>query len=1551
MKRILQSTSRSRFSKIQVNAASANAKSGALMRKVAVLCSLFACVSALSARDVILLSGDDWTADGEPVTVPHTWNAVDGSDGFGDPRQTPSSADSYERKAVAYRRSLPDPKIGKRYFLRCGGASIVATVRVNGKEIGRHVGGFTAFVFDITSALEKKGNHLEIEVDNRFDRNIPPYSADFTVYGGLYRDVWLVETDSVYFDSVPDGGPGIVVEANPANGRVTVQPRVAGAAAPSYTLRIEGPGLAEPIAVNGLTASVPSPKLWSPETPNLYKATVTVRDGKHSDTVSLPFGFRKVEFDGEGLFRLNGKVRKIRGVNYHQDREGKGWATSIADRAADIRMIKELGADGVRTAHYPHSPDVYDECDRLGLLAWIEMPNVNIITVSDAYRANAMRLAAETVAQYRHHPSIFLWSTSNEIKLVRSKEENAGMTALERDLDAYVRKTDPSRPTALATFKPLQTEFNSIPTAIGFNFYPGWYRFNADEMDAQIDDALAKNPQLKAIAVSEYGAGATPGEFESPDVRNGAGAPFHSEGYAAYVHHLNYRSIAAHPRVWGSFVWLMFDFASDTRREGGRFGLNDKGLVGFDHQTKKASYWLYKANWGTDPVLHLVGEGRRVTTNSVVRIMSFSNVGSVSLTVNGKDFGTRATDEVKTAVWDGIPLDLGDNTIEVKSGNRTAKAVWRYAQPVTVHVAPDGSDIMGDGSAAKPFATAVRARDALRSLKRAGRLDAGGTVIFADGVYAFTNALELTAEDSGTKRFPIVWKAANRAKAVVTGSVNLKWSPVNPSDPVYSLLPETARGKVRVAELSGDWKIPGFRSVGCFTDKWQHDLVESPVQLYQGDGRLHCARWPNDGWTKMGKQHGTNIVVRGTHELMYMDGIFEFGDKARLARWAKEPDLWAHGCWYFYWADSREKVLNVDPEKGLVRIDTALEHWGFREGNDFYVFNAVSELDRPGEWAVDRSRRKVYAWMEDETNQVEVALSKRLVSAKGLRHVRFSDLVFSGSLEDALAFEKSHDVRLLASVVRHTGKWGVRFDGGTRGLVEGCDVYDLGEGGIYLGGGDQATLTPANHLAENNHVYYIGRNVPNRPGIALFGVGSRAERNLVHHGDQIGIEFKGNDHYIGYNICHDLCEHNDDAGVLYGYNEDLSCRGVTIEYNVVHMTGPQPRADHVNGVYLDAWTSGVTVRGNLINRAPQGIWSSGGQANLIEKNVIMNCEKALSRGNLGEGHPPTKHVWSKGWNSHLMKKMVKNRDRFALPPWRGKYRNMSRVIGMDNPAFAISALWATITNNMFIGCGRMTCHHWEKTKAYTTLGGNEAMEGDPGFVDYYGFDWRLKPDSPLRKFLGGDTKFDRMGLYRSPNRVSPPVKFAANATKPRPLTGEFAYPEASVHLTLVGGLPKGVKDMADGLENCTMPGWGHGKRITADLGRASDDKWVDYTFSFVPLFDSTVEFWLMGMRGEMTLYDDFRVEGAELKDPGFESGLKMWRTYREDGDNPLFPGGLKRPHGVFATLPHAAGADYMPFEGKGMASANANNRIRQSGIKVKKGVRVTVSFRARAYNP
>ena len=869
---------------------------------------------------------------------------------------------------------------------------------------------------------------------------------------------------------------------------------------------------------------------------------------------------------------------------------------------------------------------------------------------------------------------------------------------------------------------------------------------------------------------------------------------------------------------------------------------------------------------------------------------------------------------------------------------------------MTIHVSPTGSDA-GDGSAARPFATPTRARDELRALRAKGRLDAGATVLFADGTYRLAEQLELDLRDHGTDRFPVVWKAEHKGKAVFSGETDLDWRRLPADDPVRKLLPAAAAEHVLAAKIPGTNAIPGFCSVGCPTDDWQQKFVENPIQLYQGGGRLTCARWPDEGWVKMGKQHGTNVVIRGTHERMHMDGIFEFHDKPRLARWAKEPDLWAHGCWYFYWADSHEKVLDVDPEKELVTIDRAVEHWGFKEGNDFYVLNAFSELDRPGEWAVDRVRRTIYAWPKEGEGRMTIARLDRLVTLRRTKFNVFDGIVFSTVREDALVFDDTKDVKVVASTICHTGKFGVRFENGLRGTMDGCDVFDTGEGGIVLKGGNRFTLVPANHHVHNCHIHHFARRVPNRAGVSLEGVGSRIDRCLVHHGDQNGIHFNGNDHYIGYNVCHDLCEHNEDNGAIYGYHEDLTARGTVIEYNVVYMTGPKPRATHVNGIYLDSWTSGVTVRGNLINRAPQGVWSSGGQANVIEKNVIMNCQVALSRGNLGKGHVPTKHVWSKGADNKLIRMLTKDRARYEATPWRGRYRHLLSPLELDDPAFAISALWARITDNAFIGSGRMTCHYWDTTKDFTELGRNETLTGDPGFVDYFGLNWSLKGDSPLRKVLGGDTRFDRMGLYDSPRRASPAVKFGADVARPKPLVGEFNPPSVRVDFTWVGSLPAGVTDMADSLEACDLPHWGHGKRVAATFGEPPNGSWQEYSFAFTPLADGEIALWLMGSNGQPTFYDDFRVEGVTLKDAGCNDPNGPWKTRKEDGANPLFAGGVAKPFGFYERLPHLDCPDYVPAEGDHFLAASEFDRIVQMGLKVRKGVRVILSFKAQAYVP
>ena len=596
-----------------------------------------------------------WTADGEPVVLPHTWNAIDAADGIGRASNS-SGATSYVRKVVAYRRALPDPKSGKRYFLKCAGAAVKTETFVNGKPVGRHVGAFTAFCHELTSALKPTGNEVEMRVDSRFDKNVQPIHADFSVYGGIYRVPELIETDPVCIDRVTDGAGGVTIEADAKTGDVVAHVRVLGGTNEVRRFHFD------------------SPKLWSPETPNLYTVNVEVRQKGSFDSERVRFGFRTAEFREDGFY-LNGVKRKLRGVNRHQDREGRGWCRSRDDEAEDVRWIKRMGADAVRTSHYPQSPAFYDLCDEAGILVWTEVPNVNGITFTETARQNELNEAREMVAQHRNHPSIFVWGIFNELYNKKMSESPEPRMCALRD---YVKSLDPSRPVTSASNKVGRKDLNAITDVVGFNLYPGWYgRRKSVEMDAVLRGVAAKNPVRRTFAVSEYGCSGcisqhADAKFREPSTRS----PFHPEEYQAYHHWGNYRAIAADPHVWGSFAWVMFDVGADARREGARFGINDKGLVTWDRSTAKDAYFFYKANWNPEPEVHIVGERMTETTNTCATVMVFSNVGTVTLAVNGRLIGTKEPDAVRTAMWEDVPLDEGANEIVATSGEFRRTARW-----------------------------------------------------------------------------------------------------------------------------------------------------------------------------------------------------------------------------------------------------------------------------------------------------------------------------------------------------------------------------------------------------------------------------------------------------------------------------------------------------------------------------------------------------------------------------------------------------------------------------------------------------------------------------------------------------------------------------------------------------------------------------------------------------------------------------------------------------------------------------------------------------------
>ena len=619
-----------------------------------------------AGRRMLDLSGEGWTCDGVPVVVPHTWNAKDACDGPGgkiDTRRPGDSAwsrSSYVRKRAVYVRDLPPPQAGKRYFLKCEGASVISDVAVNGVNLGRHVGAFTAFAFELTDVLTNGVNRLEIAVDNRPNELTQPMSADFSVYGGLYRKVWLIETDPICIDPLTDGADGVRVSADSAAGVVHIDVSVLGG-----TNEVQ-------------TFAVPGFRLWTPECPSLYDRVIRISQGGFSDEVPIRFAFRTMEFRADGFY-LNGVRRQLRGVNRHQDREGMGWAVSPADEEEDIRLIKEMGADALRTAHYPQSRHIYDLCDELGLVCWVEYPNVNKIAFTETFEENQRRQLREMIAQLRNHPSIAMWSLWNELEMnenpegwLLDPERTRGWLVRQRD---YLHALDPVRPIVAATDKPKSRLVNDVTDQLAYNRYPRWYSpLTMREMLAEMFAA----DDRRILGMSEYGIGASVRQHADPGLPVSPDAPWHPEEYQAFRLHDNLLEMTREPRLWGHFVWAMFDFGADCRTEGDRFGLNDKGLVAYDHRTKKDAFYLYQAAWQKKiPVLHLVGSRMESVGTNRTTVVAFSNVGEVSLTVNGLSFGGKEPDVCAATVWNDVVLRPGANRIEIHAGEMVRQTVWR----------------------------------------------------------------------------------------------------------------------------------------------------------------------------------------------------------------------------------------------------------------------------------------------------------------------------------------------------------------------------------------------------------------------------------------------------------------------------------------------------------------------------------------------------------------------------------------------------------------------------------------------------------------------------------------------------------------------------------------------------------------------------------------------------------------------------------------------------------------------------------------------------------
>ncbi|MBR6522925.1 MAG: glycoside hydrolase family 2 protein [Oscillospiraceae bacterium] len=571
-------------------------------------------------------------ADWEQVNLPHSWNAVDGQDGGND----------YFRGTCHYAKSFEKAELtaADRYYLELQGTNSSADVYLNGKQLAHHDGGYSTWRVDLTDALQDS-NLLVVAVDNAANDRVYPQMADFTFYGGIYRDVSIICVSESHFDLDYYGAPGIKVtpEICGKDAKIEIETFLTNAKE-GQTVRytINKPCGCEVATVETsdtkVVLDIADVRLWHGlKDPYLYTAKAElVENGTVIDNVSTRFGCRTFEIDPERGFILNGEEYPLRGVSRHQDRWGIGNALLPEHHEEDINLICEIGCTTIRLAHYQHAQYFYDLCDERGLVLWAEIPYIS--KHMPTARENTISQMTELVAQNYNHPSIVVWGLSNEIGIGGSDED---LLENHRILNDLCHEMDKTRLTTIAAVSMCKIDdpYLQIPDVVSYNHYFGWYGGETSMNGPWFDKFHATHPKLP-IGCSEYGCEAL--NWHTSDPRQGD----YTEEYQAYYHEELIRQLFSRKYLWATHVWNMFDFGADARAEGGENGQNHKGLVTFDRKYKKDSFYAYKAWLSDEPFVHLCGKRYIDRVEDVTKVTVYSNLPEVELFANGVSLGKKA---------------------------------------------------------------------------------------------------------------------------------------------------------------------------------------------------------------------------------------------------------------------------------------------------------------------------------------------------------------------------------------------------------------------------------------------------------------------------------------------------------------------------------------------------------------------------------------------------------------------------------------------------------------------------------------------------------------------------------------------------------------------------------------------------------------------------------------------------------------------------------------------------------------------------------------------
>lgn len=598
----------------------------------------------------------------EQVNLPHTWNGKDGQDGGND----------YFRGVCCYaknilKRDLPQ---GDRYYLEINGANSSADLYMNGKRLAHHDGGYSTWRVEITGALREE-SCLAILVDNTANEMVYPQTADFTFYGGLYRDVNIIAVNNTHFDLETYGCPGIHVTpvVDTKDAKVEIKTYIENLQ-PGDVVRYrisdrEGTVIAEQTDNGGLV--IKDVHLWDGvKDPYLYQAEAAiVRENVTLDVVSTRFGCRSFSIDPEKGFILNGREYPLRGVSRHQDRANIGNALLPEHHREDMDLICEVGANTIRLAHYQHDQYFYDLCDERGMVVWAEIPYIS--RHMPGGKENTVSQMKELITQCYNHPSICVWGLSNEITMDGAKDPD--LIQNHRVLNDLVHEMDKTRPTTIACISMcgMDEEYVHIPDVVSYNHYFGWYGGNLEDYGPWFDKFHAKYPNTP-IGISEYGCEALNWHNSKPEQGD------YSEEYQAVYHEALIRQLFVRKYIWATYLWNMFDFGADARAEGGENGQNHKGLITIDRKYKKDAFYAYKAWLSDESFVHLCGKRYIDRVEEVTKVTVYSNLPEVELFVNGESIGKKAAED--HFFYFDVP-NIGESKLEAVAGQYRDESIIR----------------------------------------------------------------------------------------------------------------------------------------------------------------------------------------------------------------------------------------------------------------------------------------------------------------------------------------------------------------------------------------------------------------------------------------------------------------------------------------------------------------------------------------------------------------------------------------------------------------------------------------------------------------------------------------------------------------------------------------------------------------------------------------------------------------------------------------------------------------------------------------------------------